>query len=375
MKKILLLSLSALSLGGIMSTTSAQIYMAAGQENNNKQINFQDVRSLNLNNISEEKVLFTKSVLQPQKVQADNNNCHCDLSSPSYIAATALNAAGDIVTANMLGTQIYITRQNGEIQILNIEKEMNAFSEQGLFARMGTTPDGSIYMLNNVGDQLIKLTSNEQIVALGAVEGFAEIFAENENKRAQYGGDIIADNEGNLYVFTAFGYVVKINPETLSAEYVGQVTGLPEGYTVNGVAVNEDNSIIIASSQPAGIYSTNINSLEASFTAENTTPTYDLASKYFLKTKPEGTYNNLFLSISPTMVKRYGNFNIDSNTEISNANIAIYGTDGKLALQYKRNIDLGANSVNVNNIVPGIYFVTVSDLSGSKLLNGKIVVE
>ena len=374
MKKILLLSLSALFLGGTMNT-SAQIYMAAGQENNNKQINFQDVRTLKLNNTSQEEILFAKSILQPQRVQADAKDCGCDLSSPSYIAATTLNIAGDIVTANMLGTKIFITRQNGTVQTLDIEKTASSFTEQGLFARMGTTPDGSIYMLNNIGDQLIKLTTDEQIVHLGAVEGFAEIFAENENKRAQYGGDIIADTEGNLYVFTAFGYVVKIDMKTTSAELVGQITGLPEGYTVNGVAVSDDNTIVLASSQPAGIYSTDINSLGASFVVENTTPTYDLASKYFLKTKPEGMYDNLLLSISPTLVKRYGSFNIDSNTEINNANIAIYGTDGKLALQYKKNIDFGKNTVSINNIVPGVYFVTVSDLSGSKLLNGKIVVE
>jgi hypothetical protein len=152
---------------------------------------------------------------------------------------------------------------------------------------MGTAPDGSIYVLNNEGNQLIKITSPEKIEFLGAVKGYAEIFADNINKQTSFGGDIISDTEGNLYIFTAFGYVVKLDLKTISAEYVGQITGLPEGYTVNGVAVNEDNTIVIASSNGMGIYFTDINSLEASLVAENTTQTYDLASKYLLKTKSE----------------------------------------------------------------------------------------
>ena len=376
MKKIVLLSLFAFTFGGIMTKASAQIYMAAGQEKVNY-VNFEEVKTLKLNSASEEKVLFTKNLLQPLRAKAENQNCGCDLSSPSFIAAMSLNTYGDILTMNMVGTQVYISRQNGSIQTINIENETRAFSEQALFARMGNTPDGSIYVLNNIGDQLIRITKNEQIEFLGKVEGFAEIFADNANKRASYGGDMIADTEGNLFVFTAFGMVVKVNPQTLSAEYLGQISGLPQGYTVNGVAVDDNNAIVLASSQGMGIYLTDINTLAASFAAENTTPVYDLASKNFLITQPTNLnpLANIVLSLAPTMVKRNGFFNIISNTEINNATVVIYGTDGKMAMKKMENLGAGINRIDVNNMLPGIYFVNILDMSGSKLLTDKITVE
>ena len=286
MKKIVLLSLSILILGGFMSKTFAQIYMAAGQ--GDKEVNFQEVKTLTLNNASNEEVVFTKSTLQPEKTKADEQNCVCcDLSSPKFIAAISLNVDGGIVAMNMLGTKVYIVHINGTVQTINVENAQKTISEQGMFARMGTTPDGSIYALNNAGNQLVKITSDEQIEFLGVVKDYAEIFADDANKLAAFGGDIISDSEGNLYVFTAFGFVVKIDTQTMSAEYVGQINGLPEGYTINGAAVNEDNTIVLASSKGMGIYFIDINNLDASFLVENSTPIYDLASKYFLKTDSE----------------------------------------------------------------------------------------
>ncbi|MDR0810936.1 MAG: T9SS type A sorting domain-containing protein, partial [Paludibacter sp.] len=340
-----------------------------------KYISFQEVKSLKLNKVSEETVFFTKNALLPQKMQADNKNCGCDLSSPSYIAAMTLNSNGDIITMNMVGSQIYISRADGRVQTVGIENANKAITEQSLFARMATTPDGSVYALNNDGTQLIKFTKDEQIVLLGAVEGFASIFTDNAEKRASYGGDMIADTEGNLLVFTAFGYVIKINPKTVTAEYVGQISGLPEGYTVNGAAVADDNSIVLASSQPKGIYSTDINTLTASFTVENTTPTYDLASRNFLKSKLQPN-SDITLSLSPTMIKK-GNafFNIVSNKEINDISVTIYGMDGKLVLKNAKNLDAGTNKIDINGIMSGVYLVSVSDLSGNKLLTDKITVE
>jgi hypothetical protein len=375
MKKILLFSLSTFLLGSIMTKTTAQIYMAAGQENV-KYINFQEVKTLKINNISEETVLFTKNALLPQKVKANSQNCNCNLSSPSYVAAMTLNKRGNIVAMNMTGTQVYVSMPDGTVKILNIDSEAITV-EHGLFARMATAPDGSIYALNNSGSQLLKITDDEQIMFLGAVEGFAEIFAEKAEKRSSYGGDMIVDTEGNLLVFTAFGMVVKVNPETLSAEYVGQISGLPEGYTVNGVAVTDENAIILASSQPKDVYFTDINTLEASFAAGNTTPVYDLAGKNFLKIKPENPNGNISLSVSPTMVKKSMNgiFNIKSNIDANGIALTVYSADGKLALKQTRQLYAGDNQVDINGFLPGVYFVNIADVSGGRLLIDKITVE
>ncbi|MDR2840823.1 MAG: T9SS type A sorting domain-containing protein [Paludibacter sp.] len=376
MKKIVLLLLAAFVFGAITTKTSAQIYMAAGQENV-KYINFQEVKSLKMKNSGEETILFTKNSLLPQKVQgsSNTNNCSCDLSSPSYLAAMAVNLYGDIITMNMLGTQVYIALKNGKMQTIDIENPSLEYSEQALYARMTSTPDGSIYALNNAGTQLIRIDKNERIEFLGAIEGFSAIFAADAEKRASYGGDMIADQEGNLYVFTAFGYVVKINPQTLVSEYVGRVSNLPEGYTVNAAAVTDDNKIVLASSQPKGLYYTDLNGLQASFAGENTTPTYDLASANFFRTKPQNLLTDISVSLSPTFIKQDRFFNLVSNSTINNATIAVYSAEGKLILRQTKTLDSGINKVKIDGIMSGVYIVNVIDLSGAKLLTGKITVE
>ena len=42
---------------------------------------------------------------------------------------------------------------------------------------------------------------------------------------------MIADNDGNLYVFSARNYVFKVNIETRVATYLGTIKGLPANFT------------------------------------------------------------------------------------------------------------------------------------------------
>ncbi|MBK8312007.1 MAG: hypothetical protein IPL04_14955 [Chitinophagaceae bacterium] len=57
------------------------------------------------------------------------------------------------------------------------------------------------------------------------------------NSCSSFGGDIIADDEGNLYVFSARNYVFKVNLESKVATNLGVIKGLPNGFTVNAATV------------------------------------------------------------------------------------------------------------------------------------------
>ncbi len=55
---------------------------------------------------------------------------------------------------------------------------------------------------------------------------------------------MIADDEGNLFLFSNRTNVFKINIETKVATHLGAVSGLPATYTINGAAVDHNNQIL-----------------------------------------------------------------------------------------------------------------------------------
>ncbi|GHV45354.1 hypothetical protein FACS1894180_7790 [Bacteroidia bacterium] len=356
---------------GTMAINAQSVYMAAGVENS-KQIDFKEVIALNLNSFDAGKVFFEKKMLTND--QTDTKKCNCDLNAPDFIASLALDSKGNIVAMNMSGTQIYRYLQNGEIQTVDISAAKKSFKEGDLFARMTATPDGNIYALDNAGTHFIKIAANEQITDLGALCGFAEIFHNFSDQRSSFGGDMIADDEGNLLVFTALWNVVKIDVKTLSAEFVGTITGLPDGYTVNGVAVTDNNDVILASSQPQGIYTVNPKTLVATYYGENTTPAYDLASNNFLKINSLQDIQNI-LTLSPTLVKQEKTVFIASQKNFADAIIDIYSVDGRLISKQTYAVKTGDNKLNISALSAGTYIVKVVGKDGNSLLVEKITVE
>lgn len=128
---------------------------------------------------------------------------------------------------------------------------------------MTTAPDGYMYALNNAGTEFLKISENGTIQNLGPISQFVEKAKSFDQETAVYGGDMIADAFGNLYVISASQHVFKINPNKLSAEYLGQIKGLPGNYTVNGAAVERDGSILLGTSSQNGFYTLNIDTMEA----------------------------------------------------------------------------------------------------------------
>lgn len=132
--------------------------------------------------------------------------------------------------------------------------------------RMVIASDGNGYALTNNGEHLIKFTTNRKAITtdLGSlVDDVAN--AENSiHSQGSYGGDMIADDQKNLYVITAYRKVFKVSTETMVATYLGNIQGLPRGYTTNGAAVEEGMDVIVTSSQStAGYFRVNMKTLLA----------------------------------------------------------------------------------------------------------------
>jgi type IX secretion system substrate protein len=117
--------------------------------------------------------------------------------------------------------------------------------------RMVIASDGNGYALSNDANHLMRFTTdkNATISDLGALTDDANNANYSVHNRAGYGGDMIADASGNLYLVTGNRNVFKISIATKVATYQGTIQGLPQGFTTNGAMVEEGSKVIVCSSQ------------------------------------------------------------------------------------------------------------------------------
>ncbi|NOT50025.1 MAG: T9SS type A sorting domain-containing protein [Chitinophagaceae bacterium] len=136
---------------------------------------------------------------------------------------------------------------------------------QNQITRMVIASDGNGYALTNDGNHLIRFTTgkNPTITDLGALTDAAETKF-SVHSSGGYGGDMVADAQGNLYLLTANRNVFKVNIESKVATHLGKITGLPQGFSTNGAMVEEGSKVIIASSESTvGYYRFDLNTLVA----------------------------------------------------------------------------------------------------------------
>lgn len=123
-------------------------------------------------------------------------------------------------------------------------------SEGKIITRMVIAPDGNGYAVSNDGNTFIRFTTGKKlkISQLGPlVDDPSNDGVSIHNRCGSWGGDMIADDEGNLYIFSAYNNVYKIDIETKVASRLKRITGLPEGFSINGAVVNDNNKILASS--------------------------------------------------------------------------------------------------------------------------------
>jgi len=158
--------------------------------------------------------------------------------------------------------------------------------------RMVLASNGKGYALTNNGDHLLEFTTkkNPVITDLGALNDDAANGRYSVHSSVGYGGDMVADEAGNLVLITANRRVFRINIETKLAAYLGSIKGLPDGFTSNGAVVEKGTNIIVSSStSTAGYYQFDINELQASKYSEGDAVfnASDLANDHLLSAKKD----------------------------------------------------------------------------------------
>lgn len=272
-------------------------------------------------------------------------------------------------------------------------------SDQGnIVTRMVIASDGNGYAMTNDGTQLIRFTTGKKLVItdLGAVaDDQANKGVSVHNSCSSFGGDMIADDNGNLYAISARNNVFKINIETKVATYLGAITGLPAVYTVNAAAVNDDNQIVVASATQGGsLFTVDAKTLVATpySIAGTVWQTSDMANSNLLTSgaKAKGGTIDLISRTEPAN-SGDGKINIYPNPITNNQfvmqfnqldagkyNVQITDVMGRQVLQQIVTIG-GENQAQTiklaSSVSKGVYLVKVSDQSTKSVYSTKVVLQ
>ena len=137
---------------------------------------------------------------------------------------------------------------------------------QSQITRMVIGGDGNGYALSNDANHLIQFTVKKkpEIRDLGALTDDATNGSHSVHNTGNFGGDLIAAKNGDLYLIGANAAVYVFNPKTLVASYIGRIKGLPRGFSTNGAIAEGDSKVIVcSSSNTTGYYRFDLNTLEA----------------------------------------------------------------------------------------------------------------
>lgn len=289
----------------------------------------------------------------------------------------------------------YIDLKTLQVYFTNFEftgVKTKAGDQSNIITRMTIADDGNGYALTNDGNHLLQFTTGKKITVtdLGTVVDAPSNNAVSvHNSCNSYGGDMIADDDGNLYLFSNRTNVFKINLETKIATHLGTVSGLPATYTINGAAVNNNNQVLVSSAvDNSNIYTVDIKTLAATpVKSAGTWRASDLATSNLLATRKTSPIVRILKAIQSNddgRIQVYPNpvtenrFTVQFNLPEGKYTVQLNDVMGRLVSRTKTNI-IGEGQTE-NFQLPalsgkGVYLVKVIDHNNKTVLIKKILVQ
>jgi lipocalin len=282
-----------------------------------------------------------------------------------YPTGTLVAAAAYDANSNKL---FFTPMRNGELRWLDLNeqsgtphfytlksdllKQANPADESLNITRMVIGADGYGYAMSNDGYRFLRFTTGAKpvITDLGAViDADGSKGTSIHNRCSSWGGDMLADAYGKLYVISANHNVFVIDPATRIATYKGAINGLPAGYTTNSAAVDQEGNIVVASANKfSGYYKLKLDDLTA--------------------VKVEGSDNNYSASDFAN-----GNLLLQKEADaarqaaLGSANIPTAKINSSNAHVFPNPVTDGTFNVLLDNQQEGRYTIVVSDLSGRNI--------
>jgi hypothetical protein len=277
------------------------------------------------------------------------------------------------------------------VYVFKDEKLSNApdvEAEENQVTRMVMASDGNGYALNNSGSHLVRFTTGEnpQITDLGELHDSPE---NGDMKVADastsWGGDMLADASGFLYVISAHNHVFKIDVQTRTATYLKKIKGIPEGFTTNGAVVDGDGNIIVSSANSIiSYYKVDPSIWEAKeIAAKNQVfNTSDLANHNLLfqtnLEKKEEVFVKEKIAVYPNPVKSKM-FKVSfENKAAGEYDVQLIDVSGRIVSDKVVSVYPGAQVSEVrvnNNLSKGMYMVKVLNHLNREVYTKKIIVD
>lgn len=312
------------------------------------------------------------------------------------VAATAFDAKNNrLYFSQMWGNDLRYVDLNTNELVVTINNDANfstgqRVDESNVITRMTFGADGNGYALTNDGNQLIQFTTGNKPVInkLGAlIDSKKNNGISVHNQCTSWGGDLIADVYGNLYLFTYRNQVFKINIATRIAEHIGTVKNLPTNFTTNGAAVDANGDVIVSSAtQIDNYFKVNLSTLEAKPIDKSDATVYnasDLANANlaYQNTKANPVLEDAKMSnaisiypnpaVNRTFAVQFdklpaGTYSVELND--ANGKRVITRTVAVSGLQNEKiNLPKGAAS--------GLYFIKITNSTGKSVYYDKVVVQ
>lgn len=265
-------------------------------------------------------------------------------------------------------------------------------NEANHITRMVIAADGDGYALSNDANHLMRFTTGRKAVItdLGALKDDANNGERSiHSKATSWGGDMIADAAGNLYVISAFRHVYKVNIQTKVATWLSEIKGLPTTFTTNGAVIDNDGFLIVSSANTAeGYYKVDLRTWQGTridikgnvFNASDLAngnlafasdvPSVPLINRAVIRNEKFALYPN---PASGSQV--YVSFNIK---EPGRYTIQMLDLTGQIISEKIAVIDNGAQVIPMNvraGLAKGPYMVKVLSKSKKAVFTDKLVVE
>jgi hypothetical protein len=295
----------------------------------------------------------------------------------------------------------YIDLKSSEPTIFYFEGEnmsgaTDLNNEANHITRMVVAADGNGYALNNEATHFVRFTTGKR----PAITDLGKLHDDPSNgefsihrKETSWGGDMVADAFGNLFLVSAYKSVFKINVDSRTATYMGKIKGLPECFTTNGAVVDNDGNMIVGSaSSVMGYFRVDMKTWKASPIQAEGAQVYnasDLANANLAFTDEwrsqqvrlmpaRGISRNGRITVYPNPVSD-SKIRVSFNNEYAGRfEIQLLDLKGRLIQHHAVWVDKRSNisSMNINTrLSKGMYFVKVLNDKKKGVFSEKIFIE
>lgn len=374
-------------------------------------VNWIVFRQFNLNDATKIKTIYvpaetnevvydalTASPLNNNSAAVTNTNpSACGCLNSRMVAAIAYDEVDNrLYYTTMMGNQLrYLDLNEDKPKSYAVTTQLlknfpNQPGEASNITRMCFAANGFGYALTNDNQHLIQFSTQKR----GDIKDLGNLIDAKTNgsnsiktQIKSWGGDMIADANGSLYLFTMQKGIFKINPVTKIATYLGTIKNMADDYTINAaMAVGGANVIVASSTNTSVYYKVDLTTLQATALNTGNAKVYNVsdfanATLAFDDNKKVSavsakTLDAVAVNIYPNPVTAHNFYVQLSNFTKGKYTIEISQLQGKKILQHAVNTS-GSQTEKIDlpaGVAAGAYLIKIMNGKGESVYNDKIIV-